>query len=235
MESKRLLMASSALALLASTGNADAAGWYYSVFGGVNLQEDASGFRSTLVPASTFTFYDIDAKTGFVMGAAVGAKVDEAITGLRLEGEVSYRENNLGGRFSTGSTVFGNFSGPHDGNVSTFALMANAWYEIDFGMGFTPYVGGGVGWGRSTVKGSFSGVGLLSTVARYDFDESGFVWQAGAGVKYPIADGVTLGVEYRYFRGPEIDNNVFLGKNALPVEFERDNHAVQLNLAFDIN
>jgi len=233
MESKRLLMASSALVLLATTGNANAAGWYYSVFGGVNLQDDTRGFQST--PPSTFTSYDIDAKTGFVMGAAVGLKLDEAITGLRLEGEVSYRENNLGGRFSTGSTFFGSFTGTNDGNVRTFALMANAWYDIDVGMAFTPYLGGGVGWGRSNVDGFLRQNAPGTGISRYDFDESGFVWQAGAGVKYPIADGVTLGLEYRYFRGPEIDNNVFLGKNALPVEFERDNHAVQLNLAFDIN
>jgi opacity protein-like surface antigen len=231
---KRLLMASSAVALLATTGSAQAETWYYSVFGGVNLQNDTSGFQSTVTTFATpATFFDIDAKTGFVMGAAVGVKLNEAVAGLRLEGEVSYRENNLGGRHST--TVTGTFAGPHDGNVSTFALMANAWYDVDFGMGFTPYLGGGVGWGRSNADGFFRGVWATSGNIRYDFEESGFVWQAGAGVKYPIADGVTLGVEYRYFRGPDIDNNVFLGKNALPVDFERDNHAVQLNLAFDLN
>ena len=41
-----------------------------------------------------------------------------------------------------------------DGNLSTFAILANAWYEFAIGSKMRPYVGGGVGWGE-VINGGF--------------------------------------------------------------------------------
>jgi len=110
-------------------------------------------------------------------------------------------------------------------------VLANIWYDIDIGSKFVPYVGGGVGWGRSR----FEGV-LLNDGTTFAAENSGFVFQLGGGVNYEVQDGVHLGGGYRYFRGPNIRSNVFLGKSGnirLPVEGDNDNHTVVLTLTID--
>ena len=117
--------------------------------------------------------------------------------------------------------------------------MANVWYDIDMGWKAKPYVGGGVGWGRSHLD----GVAAVTTSSDccdldgpYSFErnESGFSWQLGAGFNYEVAPGVDLGLGYRFFRGPGFDP-VFIGKNGIPVKFDNDNHAVSASLTIAIN
>ena len=109
--------------------------------------------------------------------------------------------------------------------------MANAWYEFPIG-GISPYVGGGIGWARSTFKGDY-----ISGLTRepFDFDNSGFAWQLGAGVNFPIKPGVSMGLGYRYFRGPEV-TVLSIGEvsgcctNASQADVDTENHSVVLNL-----
>ena len=72
---------------------------------------------------------------------------------------------------------------------------------------------------------------------RFSFNvrESGFAWQLGAGLNYEVQDGVHLGLGYRYFRGPNVRNDIFLGKHDLPVNFDQDNHTVQVELTIHTN
>lgn len=237
---KRTLLASSALAVLASVSQAQAGDFYVSVFGGANWQaNDGAGFQSG-PPTFSFgtTAYNLDSDTGFVLGGTVGVHLDRWLHGLRAEVEASYRRNDVNGNWSveTFSTVQG---GVIDANNSTFAVMANVWYDIDIGRKWTPYIGGGAGWARRDVDGAFittfTNFNLSTYGHAFSVSESGFAWQLGAGINYEIQDGVRLGVGYRYFRGPEIRNDIFLGKHDLPVNFDQDNHAVQLELAVDIN
>lgn len=235
MFSKRALLASSAL-VLSAVGVADAHTPYVSVFGGVNLQNGngaAQSGGSGLLFGSTS--YSADHEAGFIMGGTVGTKLDEWMPGLRVELEASYRTNDISGRFHQ-FDFFGLRDGNIDADQSTFAVMANIWYDIDFGSKLVPYIGGGVGWARTQADGAFVQTQSSPGVSQvFDIDGSGFAWQLGAGFKYPVDDGVTLGVGYRYFRGPDIDNNVFVGKYDLPVDFERENHTVMVDLSFDLN
>ena len=241
MFNKRILLASSALAALASVSQAHAGDFYVSVFGGANwMSGDKSGFQSG--PASTFTFgttgYRLDSETGFAIGGAVGVHLDQWLHGLRAELEASYRRNKLKGDWfvTTFSTIQGGVINGHD---SKFALMANVWYDINVGQKWKPYIGGGAGWARRTVDGAFevTHTAFDSSFYGHGFNvtESGFAWQLGAGVNYEIQDGVHLGLGYRYFRGPNISNDVFVGKHDLPVNFQQDNHTVQLELTIDTN
>jgi OOP family OmpA-OmpF porin len=118
--------------------------------------------------------------------------------------------------------------------------MANVWYDINIGTKWMPYIGGGAGWARTHVDGVFvvttsDGGEHGSRHRPFDFDQSGFAWQLGAGLNYPIQDGVNLGIGYRFFRGPSIRNDIFLGKNHLPVNLDNDNHSVLLSLTIDTN
>lgn len=235
MTLKRALLASSAVALSAA-GVADAHSPYITVFGGVNLLNDKSAAQTSGVTVLFgSTSYDADYDSGFVMGGAVGTKLEETLPGLRLEVEASWRRNEMGGRFHE-FDFFGHRDGIIDAEQSTFAVMANLWYDIDLGGKLVPYIGGGAGWARTHADGVFYRTAVTPGVSQtFDVDGSGFAWQLGAGFKYPVDDGVTLGLGYRYFRGPDIDNNVFIGKHDLPVAFERENHAVTLDLTFELD
>ena len=216
MRNKTLMLATTALALITSPSSAQADGLYVSVFGGLNWVADSSAATS-----GGNTTWSTDADTGFVLGGAIGGHLERWLTGLSVELEASYRRNDVGGVWSTFRGT-----GPIDANISTFALMSNAWYEHDFGWRIRPYVGGGVGWGRAHLDGA------LTTT--FDTSNDGFAWQLGAGFNYEASPGVNVGLGYRYFRGPSFDP-VFIGKNSLPVGFDNDNHSVAANLTIAIN
>jgi len=217
MNMKRVLLASSALALLAGAPGARADGLYVSVFGGANWLEDSSG------AAGPYTSFNMDADTGFVLGGAIGTGLDNWQKGLRIELEASYRRNDVGGLWGTYLS-----SGPIDANFSTFAMMANVWYEHDMGWKVKPYVGGGVGWARTHLDGAFiTTAGSTNTV--FDVTDDGFAWQLGAGLNYEAAPGVDVGLGYRYFDGPDVAP-FFLGPRV-----NNENHSVLVNLKIDIN
>lgn len=126
----------------------------------------------------------ISSDTGYVVGGAVGMNV-KSVPGLRAELEVSYRQNDV--------SVFKFIHASHE----TTAVMGNLAYDFDAGLGAVkPYVLAGVGYGRN--KGVIENVSLLS------LESSGFAWQLGAGVNAKVAEGVTLGVGYRYLQTPDI-------------------------------
>jgi len=244
MQLKRVLLASSALALLAGASQAQADGLYISVLGGANFTEDSSAsLLQTDGPTdTTLNSWATDADTGFVIGGAVGTHLDKWAKGLKVELEASYRRNDVGGiwvvsDFDTGVFDFAS-SGTIAANLSTFAVMANVWYEHDMGWKVRPYVGGGVGWART----KFDGALLTSTGDTEDTwnrENDGFAWQLGIGFNYQAAPGVDVGLGYRYFSGPDINQpytiNLFFSDAATFGRVENDNHSVMVNLSIDVN
>lgn len=226
---KRTLLASSALVVLFGAPHAQAQGFYVSVFGGANWADDSSG------STAGSTGFSAEPDGGFAIGGAVGVKLDAWLPGLRSELEISYRRNDVGGSWFADDGI-DTGAGVIDANISTFAVMANAYYDIDFGGKLRPYVAAGVGWARSHVDGVFvTEFPDPGTRDPFEAENAGFAWQVGAGFNYEVADGVEVGIGYRYFRGPRIDDPVFLGKNDLPVNFEPDNHTVAITLTVDTN
>jgi len=215
MFTKRALLASTALAFVAGA-SAEAGETYVTVLGGANWQQKTSGFHivGTGITRAT-TAFAADPDTGFMIGGAVGLHLDQWAKHLRGEIEASYRRNDISGTFFQHGFIAQ--AGNIDANISTFAVMANLWYDVDVGQKWTPYLGGGAGWARTKAEGAFLKTFPSAHSNHFSAEESGFAWQLGLGVNYPIADGVTLGVGYRYFRGPSVDNDVFVGKHNLPV------------------
>jgi len=231
MRTKRILLASSAAAVISSVTAAQAGtDFYINVSGGGNFQGDRSSSFDTLFDEASA---HIDPDTGFVISGAFGVHLQRWLAGLRAEIEASFRRNELGGLWTTETSFIFSDSGPIDGHLSTFAMLANVWYDIDIGLKAVPYVGGGVGWGRSKFEGAFLGAGPSAT---FSIENSGFVYQLGGGLNYEVQDGVHLGMGYRYFRGPTVRGNVFLGKaGSLPIQGENDNHSVLISLTIDTN
>lgn len=245
MKTKHLMLASTALALLgtAQTAQAD---MYMSVLGGANWLEDSSGFGTNtffcgkLSTCTTIAGFRTDADTGFVLGGAIGVHLDKWLQGLRGEVEVSYRRHDVGGNWFwttlTNGVVDGTSFGAIDANQSTFAIMANVWYDIDMGWRVVPYVGGGAGWARVKFDGAFRTFSGFNTTTWTVNRDNGFAWQLGLGFNYEVQPGVNLGVGYRYFQGPDVE--VFFGGkfNVIPAqEIENNNHSLLVNLSVDIN
>ena len=237
MLNKRTLLATTAIAVLASVGSAQAGnGFYVSVIGGGNFLSGDDNKQT----GSTFqsTFHHRDSKTGFLLGAEVGLHLDNWLHGLRAGIEADYRRDKLKGHWEASSILSGPTGGPIDGHQSTFSVLANVWYDIPLGFKWVPYIGGGAGWSRTKVDGAaattFTNGGDNDSGTTFSREESGFAYQLGAGINYPIQPGVNIGLGYRYFRGPEIKNNVFVGKNDV-LNFKNENHSVMLNVTIDVD
>jgi len=134
--------------------------------------------------------------------------------GIRVEGEVSYRENQIDTFQRSGRNAF-NSAGVN----RQLGLMANAFYDIPLGdplrlgVTFTPYVGGGIG------SGWMQGRGLRAT-----FPDGGgvtidnasgwnFAYQAIGGIAFGLGQfvpGLSLTTEYRYYSTLDLD---FSGTN----------------------
>ena len=119
--------------------------------------------------------------------------------GWRLEAEGSARLNNLGHLngtpFPTGSS----------GSLNSYALMANAFYDLDVRSPWIyPYIGGGIG----AAWNSASSLQASSASPLFGFNSNnsatGLAVQAIAGLSFPVYNmpGLSLTAEYRLFSMP---------------------------------
>ena len=165
-------------------------GWYFSAFGGANwLDSTAFGVFS----GDDF-FIKNKYDTGFVVGGAIGYDFGQAMgpLGMRLEAEVSYRDNDVDKH-----TIDGVAQTPSNGSTSALAGMGNILFDLNTGSPFTVYGGGGVG----VANVEFDGHGTIATLM--DDDDTVFAWQAIAGVGYEISPGWIIDVQYRYFNASD--------------------------------
>ena len=75
--------------------------------------------------------------------------------------------------------------------LDTKTLFLNAYYDINTGSKWTPYVGGGLGVAKLKAKAS-DGEDSISK------SSNEFAWQLGAGMNYAITDNWSLDAGYRY-------------------------------------
>ena len=198
--------------------------------------------------ATTFAHSGAKARDGFVLGAAVGGDLSHWLKGLRGEVELAYRHTKFGRATSRaqvtvttdtvqlpashtgGSTTFNGTltsttnQASASGELRTFTLMANAWYDFDMGSNFTPYIGGGVGYADNELT-----HGLLA-----DGSGGDFAWQLGAGVNYKISDGTSVGLGYRYLDAGDIQVTLAtrLGGPPAVASYDVESHSVLANINF---
>lgn len=178
---------------------AHAKGFYVEGFGGANFESVDYDFGWLTIKDSP----------GYVGGVAVGTTVD-SVRGLRVEGELSFRSNGID------ISLCGDPLAAHD---RTWALMGNAVYDFDTpSWPVHPYILAGLGYGSRTA--SLDGYPLELT-------GQGAVWQVGAGINTKVADGVVLGLGYRFFDAPNIA--------AAGVENDGHNQSVMATATFLFN
>ena len=150
---------------------------------------------------------EITSDTGGTVGVAFGDSV-KAVPGLRAEIEGSFRTNDVS---------FAYISAKH----KTEALMGNLAYDFPIDvLGLHPYALVGVGYAHSE--------GVIEDGLIGKLEADGVAYQLGAGVTTQIADGVTAGIGYRYFGGPELQ--VF-GESLS----DGTNHSVLASLTMSLN
>ena len=179
-------------------------GYYASMGGGANLNAD-SDITGTGINIS------VDYDAGAMAAGAVGYKYR---SGLRVEGEFSYRD--------TDADSVGGAAGS-DGDASSFGFMANVLY--DFGNGrIVPYIGAGIGLAHV-------GFQNITPVGGSVVDDSDtvFAYQGIAGVAMPLNDLVALTLDYRYFATADPD---FTTDSGTGVESEYANHSIMVGLRF---
>lgn len=196
-----------ALAMLAVPGVvlADSDGWYVTGKAGASrlVKSDVSG-SATSGDAS----FD-DGPVGLVgLGYGFGP--------FRAEGELGYRENDL--------KSFSGGAGAASGEVRTWSMMANGFYDFNVGGSVTPYVGAGVGVARVDLDGISQGGTALA-----DDRDDVFAFQAMAGLRVPLSDRLSADLGYRFFTTQNPD---FTSTGGTGFSGRYRSHAVTVGLAW---
>jgi OmpA-OmpF porin, OOP family len=177
--------------------------WYVGVDGGAMIVEDLS-----LNVAGLSNAGQIDTDKGYDFGGVVGYDFG----GFRLESEVSYREadvDQFAGRItnSAGTTLTPNGTYDVGGDANALSFMVNGLLDFGDDDGIQGFVGGGVGVARVDVQTVFAAPSYL------DDSDTGFAWQALAGVRAPLSDSWDVGLKYRFFNAKDVDLVDRLGRN----------------------
>jgi OmpA-OmpF porin, OOP family len=191
---------------LASPSMARDGSWYVGVDGGAMLVEDLDldiGAAPLEATANTDTGYDFGAVVGYDFG------------GFRLEAETSFRETDLRSFASAlpaipnaaGSTLSPGGLKKTGGDANALSFMVNGMLDFGDDDGIQGFVGGGVGVARVDVAQTFAAPSWL------DDSDTGFAWQAIAGVRAPISDSWDVGLKYRFFNAASVDLVDRLGRD----------------------
>ncbi len=200
MQIRVALLAGAALAVLAAHPvAAQTNGWYLGLGGGANWVNDTKVGNAPGGPASV----EHD------MGWAGLGKVGYGFGDVRLEGELSYRQNDG--------------KGANNIDLTSWSTLANVLYDFN-GMGkFVPYVGVGVG---------LSAVNAEGRVSTVNFDDSAVVpaMQGIIGANYALTDNWLVGADYRYLTGarPKFEGST-AGTDA---KGSNQNHTVMIGFTY---
>ena len=177
-------MASTALAspALARDGQ-----WYIEGQGGPMIVEDldfdivdADGDVVDTAGADTDTGYDFGGVVGYDFGA------------FRLEADASYRQASIDRVTAAGEQY------EAGGDASALSFMLNGLLDFGEDDGLQGFVGGGAGVARTSIDATIGGPDIL------DDSDTGFAWQALAGVRAPLTDSIDVGLRYRFFNAPDV-------------------------------
>ncbi len=178
--------------------------WYVGVGGGVTIAENETidvGTTNNAGIAKLKRGYDVDGVVGHDFG------------GFRLEAETAYKKSGLTNYSSTVTTAAravangpltnvpaGNF--PYaGGSASALSFMLNGLLDFGEDDGLQGFVGGGAGVAR--IKNNFA----LNTLGLPFLNDSdtGFAWQALAGIRAPLSGNWDAGIKYRLFNSSNVD------------------------------
>lgn len=171
--------------------------WYVGVDGGAMIVEDLS-----LKVAGQDSAASLDTKKAFDIGGVVGYDFG----GFRLESEVSYRNADVSGfnsqtpqlPINSTTTLAPGGSYKVGGNTTALSFMVNGLFDFGDDDGIQGFIGGGVGVARVDLQVVYAPPPVL------DDSDTGFAWQALAGVRAPLSDNWDVGLKYRFFNADKV-------------------------------
>ena len=184
------LLAMAWLAAPIAAGAQPIQGLYIGGAAGYNLPENPTA-------SNAHSSGDIRPGGGFVGLGNIGYGLGN---GIRFELEGNYRDAPL-------PAISGPVIASNSGNLRTYAVMANALYDLDIGLPWLyPYLGGGVGyaWSHFSRQRTFTAADAPSISQNLDQTNGGFAFQAIGGLSFPIPNvpGLSVTTEYRFFAIP---------------------------------
>jgi len=208
MKNKLLYAVGAAALLLAAPAMAQqATGLYVGAGAGVNFrQEDSFSVKQS----------GVDGKSKYSIGPAGDVYLGYDWGSFRADAEVGLRNNNIDKSTLSNGTVFKN------GNVRTINVMANGYYDFEFGSPFVPYIGAGVG------------VALINSSLKqhgFEFNDfnTQFAYQGIAGVSYNFSPNLAANLEYRYLGNTK---PTFKDNGATLKYDSSNNHTVLIGLRY---
>ena len=114
---------------------------------------------------------------------------------MRFEIEGNYRRGNING-------ATGPFVTDASGKLQTYAVMANALFDMDIRMPWLyPYIGGGVGYAWTNLGNVILAGRPRRSCDREQRQQGNFAFQAIGGLSFPMprVPGLSLTTEYRFF------------------------------------
>ncbi len=239
----RSLIAAVALATTALAGPALARdnSWYIGLEGGPNLtQNELFDVTRPAVGATAATIVDDGIRVKHHVGYDVGGNIGYDFGMFRAEFEVGYKSNNLDEvgiqqaipairlpNSTIGVPPVGLNQDP-GGKANVLSFMVNG--LVDFG-GKDRDIGAYVGGGGGIARVQHSQYQIRDQGAAFINDsDTGFAWQALAGIYKPITDHVDIGLRYRFFNVSNV--NTFT-TNGVPTETRYRSHSLLLTLAYN--
>lgn len=212
-----------AMFLMAYASSANAQ-WYVSGNAGVSSLKDAS-------ITDTFTGGNIIGEIDFDSGFGLSGAVGHSWGPFRLEGELSYRQNDLDQidvqTLNIAGVVFTGLGTANlGGDTSSFGFMANGYYDFNPGGNWVPFVMAGLGGANLNIDiTSVAGVAVT-----YDESDTVLAYQTGFGLGYKIPPDTMITLSYRFFgtSDPTFDD----GTDKIESEYQSHNIWAGINVQF---
>lgn len=176
----------------------ESSGVYVNVGGAVALLPGTTGtpFSGTnFAPEPTHKDGD---KTSWDFDLGIGASgaLGYDFGSFRADAEFTYLSSNF--VFGVDKTARRQKDDKANDTLTVLAGTANAWYDLDTGTAWSPYIGVGVGAANLQVKLREAGQETQATPA-FDGSGWGFVYKAGVGVAVEVLSGFSLVAGYQFF------------------------------------
>ena len=152
---------------------------------------------------------------GYMIDIAIG---NTYANGLRAELEIPYRFNDVD-EFS----MEGSSPEEFDREISSLALMANLYYDLDTGTAWKPFAGAGIGYALMQVEGWHD---------HHDADV--FAYQVMAGCGYAISKKIIVDLQYRFYatEDPEFETRDDPELGHIRIESEYMTQSIMLGLRY---
>lgn len=118
----------------------------------------------------------------------------------------------------------------------TWTGMVNAYADLGTFVGFTPYVGGGIG--AAAVKRTYSWAedfadpAFIDTALTDNKQQYVFAYSLGAGVSYQVSRNVSVDLGYEYFAAPDAEYVTMTSPTTYAINTGIDYHQVKLGLRY---